>query len=139
MTTNGESNGLPEYNLRYIYRADFRKSEATLLEEAKLIVDNLRLQKGDCLMLLSGTEKVIKFVFGYLEDRAEMAVDRVGKPLKNPPKILHSKTYRITGGGTFHPLMLANYAEEMGINLKGLKKLQTYLRLDVDEQKTTLG
>lgn len=134
MSDNGT---LPTYRLRYIYRADFRKTEATLLEEAKLIVDNLKLREDECLLLISGTEKCIKFVFGYMDDIA--GIDRTGKPLKAAMGIVSSKTLRITGGGTFHPLMLQNYAERLGISLKDIKKLQSYLRLDIDEQRTTLG
>ena len=36
--------------------------------------------------------------------------------------IIDSRRWRITSGGTWNPMMLADYAEEVGIDLVGIKK-----------------
>lgn len=118
--TNG---GKPVLRLRYIHRGDFRKSEWTLTQEALQVIKGLKLGPEDCIMLLSGTGKMIKFVFGLIQHDGVM--DSGGHT--RTAKMLPSRTYRMVEGGTFHPLMIANYADELGLTLEGLKKLDKYL------------
>lgn len=131
--SNGDSpNGhLPQrLRLKFIYRADFRKSEATLLEEAIKEIKHLELGPHDCILLLSGNGKIMKFVFGFLEHEA---VSKAGIAMNKITKVLPSRTYRICDHGTWNPHMLANYAAEIGIELTHLKKLQAHLKAEEAE------
>jgi hypothetical protein len=110
--------------LRYIHHASFAKNEATLFEEVRAIVARLALMDDDCILLVSLGGKVIRFVFD-LEDG--MNVDRSGN-VRGRTKVLKSLSYRIVGRGTFNPLMIANYAAEVGVELAGLKRLEEHLR-----------
>jgi hypothetical protein len=104
--------------LRYIYRGDFRKSEHTLFNLVSAEVKDLKLNEGDCVLLLSHSGKLLKFVYGMKElQNGEKTV-----------KILPSQTYRITSGGTWNPLMLKNYASAVGIELQGLKRFEDHYR-----------
>lgn len=123
------TNGLLRVRLRYIVRADFRKNEATLMEEVAKEIKQLRLTKHDAVCMISGGGKILRFVFGFLEhDMVDARGNTVAGKLQ---RILPSRTYRITAHGTFNPLMLANYAEAMGIELADIKKFESYVKEEV--------
>lgn len=127
--TNGEHGPM---RLRRVFTADFRKTEATLLAEAQAEVENLRLGRDDCILFISHNGKIMRFVFGFLEHDMVNASGKVvaGKQTK----VLPSKTYRITEGGTFNPHMLANYAQELGLELAHLKKFDAHLKRELAER-----
>jgi hypothetical protein len=110
--------------LRLVYRGDFRKNEMTLFAEAMKANKELQLGPEDCVLLVSASEKMLKFVFrphqiGY--------VDRGGKN-GTETTILESETFRITGGGRWNPLMLGNYAAQLDIEIEGIKKFESYYK-----------
>lgn len=133
MSNGASPNGhLPrQLKLKFIYRADFRKSEETLLNEAMKEVKHLDLGPHDCILLMSGNGKIMRFVFGFLEHEA---VNKLGKPMNQITKVLPSRTYRICDHGTWNPYMLANYAAEIGIELAHLKKLEAHLKAEAAEE-----
>lgn len=125
--TNGQ--GLLRVRLRYIMRGDFRKSEETLNNEAMKEIRDLKLGKNDAICMLSSSGKVMRFVFGFLEDDM---IDARGNIVQDKrTKILPSRQYRITQHGTFNPLMLANYAEAMGLELTEIKRFESYVKEEV--------
>jgi hypothetical protein len=124
-TTNGVSSSGPrKLRLKYVGTADFRKTEATLIDEVKKEIGG-ELGKNECIILVSGGKKILKFIFAILEH--EM-VNSAGTAVNRITKVLPSRTYRITDGGTFHPYMLQNYANDIGIELAHLKRLEAHLR-----------
>lgn len=115
--------------LRHIMRGDFRKSEETLTNEVMKEVRELKLGKSDAICMLSSNGKIMRFVFGFLEDDM---IDAKGNTVQDRrTKILPSRQYRITQHGTFNPLMLANYAEAMGIELAEIKRFESYVKQEV--------
>ena len=111
--------------LRLVYRGDFRKSEETLYAEALKKHPELNLRNGDCILLVSSNGKLLKFVYGFTEhDLVFYQSEKVwGKT-----KILESVTYRISGSGSWNPLMLQNYANHLGLELAGLKRFEEYYK-----------
>lgn len=124
-----DTTGLQEMRLRLVKTADFRKSEETLLEECKQEAEVMSLGARDVVLLVSGTGKMIKFVFGFLEHEMINAGGREVSGRKT--KVLPSRTYRITDGGTWNPYMIRNYAEELGLSLPQLKKFESHLRAEL--------
>lgn len=112
--------------LRLIYRGDFRKSEETLFNEVMQKHKGLKLGPEDCVLLMSGNGKILKFVYGFTEQEvfSEKKEDFTGRKTK----ILESTVYRISGAGGWNPTMLANYAEQAGVPLHGLKRFQDYYK-----------
>ncbi len=136
--TNGTANGQApkKLKLKYIGRADFRKTEATAMEE---VIAELGqgLKAHECVILISNNGKIMRFVFGTVEHdqtdaRGKMLAERI-------TKILPSRTYRITQGGTFNPYMLQNYANDLGIELEHLKRLEAHLRLEAEQAHAAAG
>lgn len=130
--TNG--NGHQQVRLRFIYRCDFRKSEATHFEEVKRHAKELDLKKDDCILMLSSNGKVLRFVFAPDE---MVRVDSRGNTMDEQVRILPSRSYRILGGGTFSGYTLANYAEKVGLSLKGLKKLEEHISHEREAERSS--
>lgn len=128
MTHVGNGN-LLRVRLRHIVRTDFRKSEETMLNEVIKEVKNLKLGQNDCVAMLSGNGKLLRFVFGFLEH--EMVDARGNTVAAKLQRILPSRTYRITQHGFFNPLMLANYAEALGIELADIKRFESYVKQEI--------
>lgn len=127
---NGHSKKLEEFELKVFHRGDFRKNEATLAAEVEEKLGR-PLREGECALVVSGTEKVIRFIFGVIEK--DHLVDARGRPMSEATKVLPSRTYRITHGGRWHPLMMQNYANEMGLTLKNMERLERHLKAEVRE------
>ena len=98
--------------LRVITSGNFRKNEATLYTEFEKEHGPLALKGDDCILFVSKTGKILRFVFAPV----------MGKKTS----VLSSQTLRITVGGTWNPLMLKNYAAQLGIELAGLKCFEDY-------------
>lgn len=112
--------------LKYIYRGDFRKNEVTLLEEARKEAGSLRLTRDDCLLVVSYSRKLLRFIFGFEELSSG----------KKTVEVLPSKTHRIIRGGAWNPLMLQDYAEAVGIQLDHLKKFKDhYKRITAEKRR----
>jgi hypothetical protein len=119
----------PKMRLRLIYEANFQKTEVTLLTEA-LEESGLELKRGDCVLLVSMSKKILKFVFG-VRDLGEMMGSNGKVYADRHTKVCESKTYRITQGGTFNPMMLQNYANELGIELAHIKRYEEHLKAEL--------
>lgn len=131
MSTQAATNGqaLLRVRLRHIMRGDFRKSEETLTNEVMKEIRDLKLGQRDAICMLSSNGKILRFVFGFLEDDM---IDAKGHTVQDKrTRILPSRQYRITQHGTFNPLMLANYAESMGIELIELKRFESYVKQEI--------
>lgn len=111
--------------LRLVVEADFRKNEATLLDELLVKTKDLELRKHDCVLLLSISGKMMKFVFGFQEFDL---VGANGVSRQRLTRVLRSMTYRICSGGTWNPYMLKNYAAELGIDLAHIKRFEQYYK-----------
>jgi hypothetical protein len=100
--------------LRLVYRANFQRSEAT--NYASAVAENkLALGKDDvvCLVSLKGDQLVFVWKPLQIEDGAR----------GRERHIVSSQRLRLTGG-VWNPLMLANYAERVGLQLDGLRKFE---------------
>lgn len=114
--------------LLLIHYGDFRKSELTLFTEVTKKNRGLKVGATDVVALISGNGKQVKFIHGF----TQMAVigGRTMEETGKSTRILKSDTFRIDGAGSWNPLMLANYAAAVGIELIGLKKFEeTYRKL----------
>lgn len=133
MSTNNTVSSLEEIRIRYVYFGDFRRSEATLLEEVLKIAKDLKLSKNDCVLMMSGRRTVLRFVFGFRE------VEQIGGAkhefLGKATRYVHSRTYRIVDGGSFNPYMLKNYAEEIGLSPAGIRRYEEALAAEQAEKR----
>jgi len=110
--------------LKLVYQGNFCKNERTLFEEA-LKQNDVQLGPDDCVLLVSKGGKLLKFV------RRSREISYVNGSGKNghSTTILASDTYRITGYGKWSPLMLSNYAAEVGVELEGIKKFEAHYKV----------
>lgn len=120
--------------IRYIYRGSFNKSEVTLFNEAMTEAgEHLSLGHDDCILLVSQTQKMLCFVWRPQETSRKMANGSNGKI----STVVSSQRYRIQDGGTWNPLMLANYAAQIGVEVEGIRKFESYYRSLVAEQRSS--
>jgi len=103
------ANGAQVSLRRVVFDADFRKSEETLFNMFAKENPKIRLRDGECILFLSKTKHLMYFVFGRTTNA----------------EILRTAKYRIKHG-SFNPLMIADYAAEKGLELKGLKKFRDH-------------
>lgn len=106
--------------LKYIQKADFRKSERTNLVEfrKKNYAAVRNLLPDDVICFISSQQDQLVFVHGFVE---------MTNGKNQFFQILSSRRLRITGG-TWNPLRLADYAKEVGLELEGLKKFADYYK-----------
>lgn len=108
--------------LKYIAQADFRKSEQTNFLEHHVQKRGRKLEKrqalkpGEVACLVASSGKQVVFVYNP---------DRVGDGEEERP-VLHSERLRLTGGGRWDPLMLGNYARQVGIQLEGIRLFEQH-------------
>lgn len=110
--------------LRLVYQGNFTKNEATLFEEAMKENKGVHLGPDDCVLLVSRSGKILKFVFRPEETSYVRFNGKNGKMTT----VLESETYRITGPGRWNPLLLANYAKEVDIDLENVKKFEQHYK-----------
>lgn len=123
------SNGkMDEFHLVAFYRGDFRKSSETLQGEVEQMLGR-KMKAGECGLVVSGTEKAVRLIFGA--ETFEIS-DRRGRPME-ATRTMEAREHRILGGGTFHPLMIQNYAHKMGVHLKNRERLERFLKKEVRE------
>jgi hypothetical protein len=111
-----------------IEHCDFRCSEWTNLQRI-LRSHKLKLGKSDVVAMVSGNGKQI--VFCYAHDSVGYTD---GRGLARKTDVVQSLRYRITGGGSWDPIMLVNYAEAAGIELIGLKKFEQHYK-EIQQRK----
>ena len=102
--------GVRNVVLRQIETVDFRKNERTCWREFIAKHRNFVLRPDESLLLLSKSLNQLCFVYGTTK------LDDVPGGLE----ILASVKFRISGG-TWNPLRLKEYANEVGLELVGLK------------------
>ena len=95
---------------------DFRKSEATIINGFKRSRSYPGdLNSGEAFLFLSKTGNQLLWFFNNGAE-IEGFMQRV-------IQIIDSRKWRVTGG-IWHPFMLANYAEEAGIELVGIRRFE---------------
>jgi len=117
--------------LRVIAHMDFRKNEHTLYNEVMESYPKLRFKTDDCVCMISGNGKIVRFVFGFT--KLEALIKR-GK-VSSTTQVLSSRVHRITGYGIWNPLMLQNYANAVGLEIEGLKSFAQYYRQYLEEKR----
>lgn len=73
-----------------------------------------RLKSDDVVLLVSKTGNQLAFIHGF--DAFEKKT------------VLRSTRLRISGGATWNPLMLVNYAREVGLPITGIKAFEDHVR-----------
>jgi hypothetical protein len=105
--------------LRHIATCDFRANEQTnYLLEVKKYPGLAKLGENDVVLLRSMKGDQLVFIFGF-----RMVNDERGRHAR---RFLRSEKLRLERG-RWNELMVANYAEQVGIKLDGLKKLEDHL------------
>jgi hypothetical protein len=98
--------------LKAIKYADFRKSEWTNYKEFKRSrTFPGELGRNEAFLFVSGTGNQLVWLLNIADG-----------PMGHP--IVDSRRWRFTGSSSWNPMMLANYAEEVGIELVGIKKFE---------------
>lgn len=103
--------------LRHIVSADFKRNEATHLQDYEKEHGVVHLGKDDCILFVSRSGHIMRFVFGWTNEIAGLA-----------KHVLSSYSLRCARGESWEPLMLGNYANEVGITLVGMKRFEEYYR-----------
>ena len=108
--------------LRHIvWPADFRRSDATLYAELPAAVRR-ELKGDDVVCFVSGTGNQVLFV--YMQRKVGLIRNTRLKKTR-PRQLTHSVRLRLNAG-RFSPDMLANYAAECGIQLRGIKSFEDH-------------
>lgn len=103
--------------LRLIRQVTFGKSEDTNYEAIKSGLRGIKLDRYDVVLLVSKTENQVMFVYPPTEIELRPSKRR---------EVLRSLRLRLRGPGAWNPYMIANYAEEVGIKLEGIKLFQEH-------------
>lgn len=118
--------------LRYIETVHFGKSELTnfrdlLRRRPEFGKDGnpAVLRKNDVVVFVSKTGNQMLFVSGFVFLKSD-PVTAGAKERK--PVVLRSVRLRLPGNVQWNPLMLADYAREVGIELKGLELYEEYIK-----------
>jgi hypothetical protein len=99
--------------LRLVYKTDFRKNESTNYEAA-VKEHELTLRGDDVVLLVSKAWNQLIFVWRPTEMEGA----------RGPIRVVSSRRLRLQGG-SWNPLMLANYAGSVGLELNGLKLFES--------------
>jgi|APSaa5957512576_1039674.scaffolds.fasta_scaffold96763_2 hypothetical protein len=102
--------------LKGVITCSFARSEATNLNLYRTTPSYPGdLKKGEAFLFLSKTGNQIIFVFHAVALEEEDGKIR---------EVIDSRRLRLPHGATWHPYMLQNYAEEVGIHLIGIKSFK---------------
>lgn len=118
--------------LKYIAQADFRKSEHTnflehhVQKRGKKLEKRSALKPGEVACLVASSGKQVVFVYNP---------DHVLDDAQDEHFVLHSERLRLTGGGRWDPLMLGNYAAQVGIQLEGIRLFEQHFEEMKRERK----
>lgn len=118
-------NGHKQLRLKWVGYADFRHNDSWQLDETIKQLGQA-LGKNECAILISKLGKILRFIFPAIEHDMITVGGRMVEGQKT--RVVASKTYRITSGGVFNPYMLQNYANDLGIELAHLKRLEAHLQ-----------
>ena len=103
--------------LRMVATMPFSRSEATNFDSIRTQLKGLKLDRNDVVAFVSMTGNQVLFVYNP------------GEILIRPGlrhEVLRSVRLRLRGRQEWNPLMLVNYAAEVGIQLEGLKKFEDH-------------
>jgi hypothetical protein len=103
--------------LKYVATVDFRKSEATNYKLLPAMIRR-RLKPNEAVCLKSGSGNQIVFVF-----KPSSVTRADGAELE----VVHSTRLRLPKHRSWNPLMIADYAASVGLQLVGLKRLRDHL------------
>lgn len=105
--------------LKHVEKVSFRASEHTnWLRFARQNLEVARSLKGsDVVCFLSQTENQLVFIHGF-----DAWVDEGGRTVQ----VLSTRRLRIST--RWNPLMLANYARQVGLELEGLKRFEDFYK-----------
>ena len=104
--------------LRHIETTSFSYSEETMYAMvSKEYVHLASLSKNDVVLFRSSTGNQLMFVFGFSELNTKHRVERY----------LRSERLRLPKHREWDPMMLANYANQVGIGLEGIKTFEQHL------------
>jgi hypothetical protein len=103
--------------LKLVATVDFRQNEATNFD-ALMKEHQMRLTSDEVVCMLSTNKRQIVFVYRP----KEIAVSRYGNR-DGTATAYHSEKLRLSRS-TWEPLMLQNYAQEVGITLDGIRRFE---------------
>jgi hypothetical protein len=107
--------------LKYVGEADFRMNEESQARVySKILAD---LNANEVICLFSKTGKMMRFIW---KPQSFNGLNEVGIRRKGIYGVIQSMMHRITDGGTWNPLMIRNYANEIGLDLTGLKRMEDH-------------
>jgi len=100
--------------------ADFRKSEATLYKLWEAANPEAKMATNDVVLFvsLSGNQLVFVHKPRQLED---------GHALAGTREVISSRRLRIKGG-VWNPMMIGNYARDVGITIERIKLFEDHYR-----------
>ena len=102
--------------LKGVIACSFSRSEATNLNLYRTTPSFPGdLKKGEAFLFISKTGNQIIFVFHAVELEEENGKMR---------EVIDSRRLRLPHGATWHPYMLQNYAESVGLHLVGIKRFE---------------
>lgn len=114
-------NGLKAVRIKSIFYADFRKSARTLYDELRKDKTHWRGECGrdETYVFVSSTGNQLLFVLGECE-----VINREGTRYESRQRLLDYRCWRMERS-SFHPLMLENYANQVGLSF-GRKTLEEW-------------
>ena len=112
--------------LKLIVEADFRKTEATNWQEKAAAGELPPLKAGEVVCFVSGNRSQVVFVQAPTDFHTAGGLDA---------KVYASRRLRLDRGA-WNPLMLADYAEQVGLRLDGLKKFKEHYEEQQERKRT---
>lgn len=100
---------LQDVRLRAVVTEDFRRSEKTMFDRWRRKNRDLQMRPADAIMFVSGVGNQIVFVF------RSVTIDNSEHKGNEEYEVTVSRKLRLSGGGVWHPWMIEEYAEELGL------------------------
>ncbi len=113
---------MKDLRLKLIAHVSFRKSPETNWADLRKARKIPSLRKGEGILLISKGGNLMQFVTPETEFDTVNTADR-----EVHVTIQASERFKIRGG-TWSPLMLANYAEQAGYRVVGIKRFEWYFK-----------
>lgn len=111
--------------LRFVQTCSFVRNELTnfmevLAKHPEFSRDGIaKLKRDDVVLLISKMGNQLVFLHGF---------DFIERSGKKQHTVLRSLKLRLSGRGTWDPLMLSEYAKDVGIKLDGIKAFEDHVR-----------
>lgn len=114
---------------QYVHPVSFRKTEATNYEELPDDVKALLKTPHDVVCFVSMSRDQVVFVSKPGELKTTSEWRKRSKARKNIKglTVIYSRRLRLPRGA-WNPLMLANYAQQLGLKLIGIKKFEEHYK-----------